>query len=148
MPPKKVNIPVLQYVGKTVGKIALNAFMKYCKEKCINVDLTLISLNERPKILFSMRCKYKNVNNRFSISLILVDDKIFIRFGDMGYGDLFSLAKIISNSPYGLVGYYMARLNKSTYPISPHRININYSVKPCNIRRGFSRVGYYLGETE
>ena len=44
----------------------------------------------------------------------------------MGYGDLFSLAKIISNSPYGLVGYYMARLNKSPYPISPHRININY----------------------
>ena len=31
--------------------------------------------------------------------------------------DLFSLAKIISNS--GLVGYYFARLNKSRYPPSP-----------------------------
>ena len=38
--------------------------------------------------------------------------------------DLFSLAKIISNSASGLVGYYFARLNKSRYPPSPCPISV------------------------
>lgn len=33
------------------GKIALNTFMKYCKEKRINVDLKLISLNDLSDIM-------------------------------------------------------------------------------------------------
>ena len=40
--------------------------------------------------------------------------------------DLFSLAKIISNSASGLVGYYFARLNKSLYPPSPCPISVYY----------------------
>ena len=40
--------------------------------------------------------------------------------------DLFSLAKIISNSASGLVGYYFARLNKSRYPPSPCPISVYY----------------------
>ena len=40
--------------------------------------------------------------------------------------DLFSLAKIISNSASGLVRYYFARLNKSRYPPSPCPISVYY----------------------
>ena len=42
--------------------------------------------------------------------------------------DLFSLAKIISNSASGLVGYYFARLNKSRYLPSPCPISVYYEL--------------------
>ena len=50
----------------------------------------------------------------------------------IGYGDLFD-RKVDDNQ-------YLSDVAISDMEI--------YSVKPCNIRRGFSRVGYYLGETE
>ena len=42
--------------------------------------------------------------------------------------DLFSLATMISNSAYGLVGYHLSRLNKSLYPRSQKRITVNYII--------------------
>jgi hypothetical protein len=53
-------------------------------------------------------------------------DKLVIQFGNGRISLLFSLAKMISNSAYGLVGYHLSRLNKRDIRPSPHRITVYY----------------------
>ena len=58
--------------------------------------------------------------------------------------DLFSLAKIISNSASGLVGYYFARLNKSRYP--PLRCPISvYSLLCSGSRLSAKKIQWLNG---
>ena len=49
-------------------------------------------------------------------------DKSVNRFGNGRLSLIFSLAKIISNSAFGLVGYYLSRLNIRDNRPSPHRL--------------------------
>ena len=54
-------------------------------------------------------------------------DKLVIQFGNGRISLLFSLAKMIFNSAYGLVEYHLSRLNKRDIRPSPHRITVYYS---------------------
>ena len=51
-------------------------------------------------------------------------DNTVNRFGDGRLSLLFSLAKMISDSACGLVGYHLSRLNKSDNRPCPHRLTV------------------------
>ena len=53
-------------------------------------------------------------------------DKSVNRFGNGRLSLIFSLAKIISNSAFGLVGYYLSRLNIRDNRPSPYRLIDKY----------------------
>ena len=53
-------------------------------------------------------------------------DKSVNRFGNGRLSLIFSLAKIISNSAFGLVGYYLSRLNIRDNRPSPYRLTDKY----------------------
>ena len=60
-------------------------------------------------------------------------DKSVNRFGNGRLSLIFSLAKIISNSAFGLVGYYLSRLNIRDNRPSPHRLTDLSDQQPLKV---------------